>query len=330
MPALCIKKWNLIFSNMKNFITRLLAVLACASAVTFPVYASDMPDKLELTKVADNVYSAIGATEPGTYENHGHNNNLTFVITDDGVLVVNGGDNYLLAKALHNSIKEKTNQPVKYVVNENAQGHSFLGNSYWRDQGVPAIAHIDAIYTIKSRGNQSLESMKTRNKEKAEGTYVAVPDDFFEDQMTLQMGSTTIELHYLGKGHSPGDVAVWLPEQKIMIAGDVVFHERMLAIFPDSDTAAWIETFDRMLAFEPDIVVPGHGHPTTDIAVLTKETKGYLQFLRDEVSELLENGDGLAEAYKIDQSDYSHLATFEELAGKNAGRVFQELEFEFF
>ena len=52
-------------------------------------------------QVADNVWTVIGATQPRTYENSGHNNNLSFVITTDGVLVVNAGDNYLLAKALH-------------------------------------------------------------------------------------------------------------------------------------------------------------------------------------------------------------------------------------
>jgi len=59
-------------------------------------------------KVKDNVYSAIGATAPGTYANSGHNNNLSFIVTDEGVLVFNAGDNYLLAQALHTEIKKIT------------------------------------------------------------------------------------------------------------------------------------------------------------------------------------------------------------------------------
>jgi hypothetical protein len=81
-------------------------------------------------KVTKNVYSAIGETAPPTYENSGHNNNLSFIITNHGVVVVNAGANYLLAKALHNEIKKLTHKPVKYVILENAQGHAMLGSNY--------------------------------------------------------------------------------------------------------------------------------------------------------------------------------------------------------
>ena len=68
------------------------------------------------------VFSAIGATAPPSYENSGHNNNLSFIITGDGVVVINSGAAFTLAKALHEEIKLVTDQPVKLVINENAQG----------------------------------------------------------------------------------------------------------------------------------------------------------------------------------------------------------------
>jgi len=102
-------------------------------------------------EVVPGVWSAIGATAPGTWANSGHNNNLSFVITGDGVLVVNAGDNYLLAKALHDEIKKITDQPVKYVVLENGQGHAMLGSNYWQEQGVPVIAHVDAAHEIEEQ-----------------------------------------------------------------------------------------------------------------------------------------------------------------------------------
>ncbi len=72
-------------------------------------------------QVIDGVWSAIGATSPQRYENSGHNNNLSFIITDEGVIVVNAGDNYLLAQALHREIKARTEQPVEFVILENGQ-----------------------------------------------------------------------------------------------------------------------------------------------------------------------------------------------------------------
>lgn len=292
------------------------------------VMAEGVPDQLQLTKVSDRVYSAIGETGPGTYENSGHNNNLSFIITEKGVVVMNGGDNYLLAKGLHNSIRSVTDKPVKYIVNENGQGHSMLGNSYWRDQGVPIIAHDAAIEEFRENGGVKLAAMENRNKEKAEGTYVAVPDIGFSDRYDLDMGDVQIELRYFGPGHSPGDIALWMPNDRLLITGDLGFHQRLLAVFDDTDTGAWIESFDKMSQLNPSIVIPGHGAPTT-LDVIAKETRGYLVFLRAAVIGILEGGGGLDEAYNIDQSEYAYLDTFEELAAKNAGRVYQHLEFDY-
>ena len=119
------------------------------------------------TKVVDGVWSAIGATSPGTYANSGHNNNLSFVITSEGVLVVNAGANYLLAKALHDEIKKITDKKVKYVVLENGQGHAMLGSNYWQEQGAIVIAHEDAAHEISENSFAILEAMKRRQKEKA-------------------------------------------------------------------------------------------------------------------------------------------------------------------
>lgn len=274
------------------------------------------------------VYSAIGATAPPTYENSGHNNNLSFIITGDGVVVVNGGGAYVLAKALHDEIKALTDQPVVLVVNENGQGHAMLGNSYWVEQDVPIIAHEDAATEFDVRGFRILEGMQQLNREKAEGTFLQGPTETFTDEYILELGDFRIEVRYLGPSHSAGDVVVWLPNQSLVIAGDMAFHERMLPIFEDTYTLNWLETWDNEFeALRATYVIPGHGHPT-NMDQVRRYTKGYLEYLRAEVSVLLDNGGGLAEAYYLDQSPYAHLDTFEELATKNAGRVFEQMEFE--
>lgn len=274
------------------------------------------------------VYSAIGATAPPTYENSGHNNNLSFIITGDGVVVVNGGGAYVLAKALHDEIKALTDQPVVLVVNENGQGHAMLGNSYWVEQDVPIIAHEDAATEFDVRGFRILEGMQQLNREKAEGTFLQGPTETFTDEYILELGDFRIEVRYLGPSHSAGDVVVWLPNQSLVIAGDMAFHERMLPIFEDTYTLNWLQTWDNEFeALRATYVIPGHGHPT-NMDQVRRYTKGYLEYLRAEVSVLLDNGGGLAEAYYLDQSPYAHLDTFEELATKNAGRVFEQMEFE--
>ena len=311
-------------------------VLALSLMAVSPAFADEnIPDQYpgsalyqKPVEVIPNVWSAIGATAPPTYENSGHNNNLSFIVTGDGVVVVNGGAAYVLAQALHEEIKTITDQPVKLVIDENGQGHAMLGNSYWADQGVPIVAHVDAAHEFEEYGGQILEGMKRYNRDKAEGTYLAGPTETFEDDYIIEMGDYRIEVLYLGPAHSPGDVSVWLPEQSLVIAGDMAFHERLLPIFEDTMTAEWLETWENEFeVLNATYVIPGHGHPT-NMDQVRRYTRDYLIYLRGKVGEHLEAGGDLAEAYYVDQSPYAHLHTFDELATRNAGRVYEQMEFE--
>ncbi|WP_195822661.1 MBL fold metallo-hydrolase [Roseobacter sp. MH60115] len=305
----------------------LLATSAYASEDIADKYpASLLYDKP--VEVIPGVFSAIGATAPPTYENAGHNNNLSFIVTGDGVVVINAGAAYGLAAALHNEIKAITDQPVKLVFNENGQGHAMLGNNYWAEQGVPIVAHVDAATEIADYGGSILEGMKRYNRDRAEGTTLQGPTETFEDTYAVEMGAFRIEARYLGPAHSPGDIVVWLPDQSLVISGDMAFHERMLPIFEHTYAADWLDTWDNAFeALEATYVIPGHGHPT-NMDQVRRYTKGYLEYLRTQIGAHIDAGGGLAEAYYVDQSPYAHLDTFEELATKNAGRVFEQMEFE--
>ena len=279
-------------------------------------------------EVIPNVFSAIGATAPPTYANSGHNNNLSFVITTDGVVVINSGASVRLASALHEEIKTITDQPVKLVINENGQGHAILGNLYWSQLGVDILAHEDAIHEIEENSYTILERMKSYNRDKAIGTEVIIPNKSFSEKIIFNLGGLEFHVLHLGPAHGPGDTQVWLPQLSLMIAGDMAFHERMLPIFENTCTKCWLETWDEKFApLNATYVIPGHGHPT-NMAQVTRFTRNYLLDLRAKVSEVLDNGGDLAEAFYVDQERWRSLDTFEELAKRNAGRVFEEMEFE--
>ncbi len=279
-------------------------------------------------EVIPHVWSAIGATAPATYENGGHNNNLSFIVTGAGVVVINGGGAYLLAKALHQEIRRVTDQPVKLVINENGQGHAMLGNSYWAEQEVPILAHVEAAKEFKDRGPQILASAQRVLKDRAEGTKLVGPTETFEDKRTFDMGDFHIEVLHLGPAHSPGDTQVWLPKQGLVVAGDMAFHERLPPIFDETDTKGWVETWEGPFeGLKATYVIPGHGHPT-NMAQVRRYTHDYLVHLRSKIREHLDNGGDLKGAYYVDQSAYAHLDTFKQLATRNAGRVFVQMEFE--
>jgi len=316
---------------LRVFVLTLGVIIAVVPARASQAIPDQYPASLLYSKpveVIPNVWSAIGQTGPSTYENAGHNNNLSFVVTGDGVVVINGGGAYLLAKALHDEIKSITDQPVKLVINENGQGHAMLGNSYWAELGVPILAHEEASAEFEEQGHEILDRARRQLKDRAENSDVKLPDETFADRKTIKMGDFEIEVMMLGPAHSPGDTQVWLSRQKLVIAGDMAFHERMLPVFENTDTAGWIETweseFEKLGAV---YVIPGHGHPT-NMEQVRRYTLDYLKDLRSKIATHIENGGDLAAAYYVDQSRWRHLDTFKELATRNAGRVFEAMEFE--
>ncbi|WP_425101259.1 MBL fold metallo-hydrolase [Tropicibacter sp. S64] len=315
-----------------NALLSTLALLGLASAAVAHEDIADLYPQSELyakpVQVIPGVWSAIGATAPPTYENSGHNNNLSFIVTGDGVVVINGGASVRLAKALHDEIKAVTDQPVKLVINENGQGHAMLGNAYWADLGVDILAHEDATEVVEKDADFILMGMQRYNRDKAEGTRVVPANLSFTDEYDASMGGVTIKALHLGPAHDPGDVQVWLPDLGMVIAGDIAFHERMPPIFEGTCTACWIETFEGPFTeLGATYVIPGHGHPT-NMDMVRMETVGYLTDLREKIRAHIDEGGDLAGAYYVDQTRWEYLDTFEELATKNAGRVYEEMEWE--
>ena len=311
-----------------------LTLVACLMT-TAAMASEDIPDQYPQSvlyskpvEVIPHVWTSIGATAPPTYENAGHNNNLSFIVTGDGVIVVNSGASWKLAEALHAEIKSVTDQPVKLVINENGQGHAMLGNGYWAAQNVPILAHVDAAAEFEDGGDQGLIALRGYAKENAEDTVLAMPTETFTDKKVIEMGDMVIEVLHLGPAHSPGDTQVWIPALSFMIAGDIAFQERMPPIFEGTCTSCWIDTWETKLTpLNPTYVIPGHGHPT-NLAQVTRYTRDYLVDLRTKIAAHIESGGDLAGAYYVDQDQWKGLDTFEELATKNAGVVFSEMEFE--
>ncbi len=324
-------------SRMKHALLP-LALLTFSLVATGPGTAeasADIPDQYPASilyqkpvEVIPHVWSAIGATAPPSKSNAGHNNNLSFIVTGEGVVVINAGACALLAEALHEEIKKITDEPVVQVINENGQGHAMLGNTYWAKQGVPILAHEDAAYQFEEYGHQILTRMQRYNEELSEGTEVTLPTETISDEKVIELGQFRIEVKHLGPAHSPGDIVVWLPEQSLVISGDMAFHERLLPIFEETITGEWVETWDNAFeALGATYVIPGHGHPT-NMAQVRRYTRDYLVYLRGKIREHLDSGGSLDDAYYVDQSPYKMLDTFEELATRNAGRVYVEMEFE--
>jgi len=278
-------------------------------------------------KVVDGVYSAIGAPAPSTYENSGHNNNLSFIVADDAVVVFNAGGSYLLAKAMHEEIKLVTDLPVKFVIYENAQGHAVFGGSYWKEQGAEIIAHENTPEIIEHDKDKMMERAQRSLKDKFFKSHIVMPDRTFSDEYLVPVKGKEIVLKHFGHAHSPDDMQLWLPEDELLISGDFAFNVRMLPVLEHTDMLAWQENWPQLEELNPKIIIPGHGG-VTDLETVTHYTMGYVNYMVDEVMKVLDDGGDLTDAYKIDQSQFMQWKTYRELSLRNAAELYKIAEFE--
>ena len=305
-----------------------IGLIVCLGWTGLPAAANELV--LKPTRVAPDVYVVIGDLDAQSYRNEGLNNNLGFVVSTDGVFVINAGPTTRVARALHDAIKKITAQPIKWVVNVNSQSHYWLGNDYFKQLGIPILAHTEAIRLMRELGAVQLQSAQALLKEKAELTALAYPNESVGANRTLQLGKTKFELLHFGSAHTAGDLVLWLPNQKILFAGDLVFTQRMLGVIPVGNSGGWVKAFDQAMALKPRIVVPGHGKPT-DIKTATRDTRDYLAHLRNGAQATLAQSGSLQDAVeKIDQSKFKYLVNFDLLAKRNMNQVFTEMELESF
>jgi len=289
---------------------------------------ASLASDLSLQKVADNVYAIVGELSNRSPENLGNNATFGFVVTAEGVVLIDSGGTYQGAQRIHQLIQSVTDQPVVTVINSGGQDHRWLGNGYFKQQGARILASADAVADQQARGRDQIIQLGNLVGEAGiAGTEAQYADQTFDDTLRLELGGVRFEIYHTGQAHTPGDSYIWLPEQQVMFTGDIVYVERMLGVGSQSNSKSWIEVYQSMAAFSPRVVVPGHGHPAP-LDKANADTLGYLKFLRNKVTGFYDDGGDIADIGSIDQSPYHYLLNHETLAGRNAQQVYTELEWE--
>lgn len=284
--------------------------------------------KLLLKKVTNNVWAIVGPLTNRTKENLGNNATFGFVVTDEGVVLIDSGGSLKGAKALHKIIKSVTNKPIRYVINSGSQDHRWFGNDYFSSLGAKIISSEAA----KKDQKASLDSQWTRlenniGKDAIKGTKEKFADITFKDDYKFTLGKVKFETYYRGQAHTLGDIFIWLPQSKVMFSGDIVYTERMLSISEHSNSKSWLNVFNSMAAFKPKYIIPGHGMATT-LNTAQKDTGDYLSYLRKSIALFIESGGGAHEISRINQSRFKYLFNYKNLKGRNALKVYTELEWE--
>ncbi len=271
----------------------------------------------ELKTLSPGVYAFVGG-EGKT--------NSGFVVTGKGVVVIDTQGPPELARLLREKITEVTGKPITHVINTHYHGDHAFGNQYF-DEGL-IIAHENTARALVER-DQGHRAMfrKFFGEESLKDLSLTLPEATFTGRMILRLEGRTMELIYAGgKAHTDGDIYAWLPEEKVLFAGDLIYNGR-LPLLNDGDMKGALKAIESIISTGAAAIVPGHG------PVASKEDaagyKRYLESLRSEVGRMMDEGMSREEVSKnISLPAYSSWLMYREWLPANAAKVFDELAAE--
>ena len=182
-------------------------------------------------------------------------NNTGFVTATDGVVAIDSCATERRTRAFLEAVASVSSQPLRVLVNTHHHGDHTHGNSLTHPATIvghtrcrelvieAGISHYDGVFEAADWGELQL----------------APPMLTFDEHIDVWAGDTKIELHYIGTpAHTTNDIVAWLPDRKILFAGDLVFNGGTPFVVMGSVQGS-LDALERVRRFEPDVIVPGHG-----------------------------------------------------------------------
>ncbi|MBU3630393.1 MBL fold metallo-hydrolase [Polynucleobacter sp. AP-Melu-500A-A1] len=285
---------------------------------------------LKPIQVAPHTYFVQGFPEMGSSANQNFISNAGFVVTPKGVVVVDALGSPTLAKKLIGEIARITPQKVVAVV----VSHYHADHVY----GLQEFKRIGAKIYAQGEGRNYLSSETARQRLIASridfapwvnaNTSLISADVWIDKQFKLNIGGIEFFISRVGPAHAPEDLMVYVPSEKVLFAGDLVFRGR-IPFVGNADSKGWLAALNEIERLNPDVVIPGHGDysvkPVQDIAF----TRGYLKYLRQSMSKAALDLDPFEEAYQqSDWSEYEGMPLFRAANRMNAYNVYLSIQAE--
>jgi glyoxylase-like metal-dependent hydrolase (beta-lactamase superfamily II) len=305
---------------LKTFALLMSTLFCFASA-----QAAEFMPKAEL--VVDNVYAIVGPLGQRSAENDGSNANFGFIVTAQGVILIDSGASKLGAQKLESAIAKVTDQPVRWVINTGSQDHRWLGNDHFASQGAQLYALKRTTATQAEFANQHMQMLAGFLGPRLDGTKPMPATTRLDgDEASIELGGETLTLRYTD-AHFPGDAWVWLPKRNVMFTGDLVYVDRILGVLPWSSVRNGQKAFHALEALNPKHIVPGHGG-VCDLAKAKRDSGDYEDFLANVIGAAAKDMEPLDETLNkhADQPRFKHLYNFSDLHRANMNRAFVEFE----
>jgi len=272
-----------------------------------------------IKQLGKGVYAVISGRAGG---------NSGFIIGDEAVLVVDTFISQAPARDLLAEIRKTTNLPVKYVVNTHYHLDHVAGNAIFTEVGATVIAHRNERAWVRTENLKFYQQNGATPTAEQRALVAALvePQITYDHMLQVNLGSREVRLVYL-PGHTGGDSVAYVPDANIVFTGDLGWNQRIPNLI-DANTAAWIETLDKMTAAHPNATfVPGHGDVAT--AQDLKAFRDYLAILRSSVQKAQaagQSGDALTQAVLAElKPKYGSWPGFERLGPLNIQQTAAEL-----
>ena len=262
-----------------------------------PLYANDelgafrgpdMPD-IDAVKVTEHCYTIPAMGPYPTPDNFGMFSNPGFIVTSEGVVVVDTGSSIQIGEMMLRQIKKVTDKPVVKVFNTHFHGDHWLGNHAFvnANPNVEIISHPLCIENLKAGGDKFwFDFMQSNTNNKITGTVVTLPNKTVEGGEEIKVGDVTIKVHHFGQMHTVSDIIIEVVEDSVIYTGDVVM--RRVANMEDGSFTGTIAGLQKMADSGVKHFIPMHGKPS-DVNLIN-EGKEFMETIYYSVEELYDEG----------------------------------------
>jgi glyoxylase-like metal-dependent hydrolase (beta-lactamase superfamily II) len=185
-----------------------------------------------------------------------------FIITDEGVIVVNTTNSPFHAREILYEIRARTDLPVKVVINTDGEPDHFLGNEVFADLQAMLISTSEAQSQMRAY-QQELSRRLDGDQDLMDAMrsfHPTLPTRTFKDDWTLRLGGRELKLMSVARGPMPGSSVVFLPDARVLFLGDL-YENGLIPRFDSGDLKGWIEFIKKVEDWDADVYVPGHGPP---------------------------------------------------------------------
>ena len=307
---------------------RWMAALLAALSVSL-ASAEEVP-AMVAHKVSASAWYVEGVSALGSPANQNFISNAAFVVTPAGVVVIDALGSPALAVRLIAEIRKVTPQPITHVIVTHYHADHIYGLQVFKALGAHIIAHRAAReYLTSETARLRLEVSRQELAPWVDAqTHLVEAGEWIDADKELVVGGVRFQIKPVGPSHTPEDLAIYLPSEKVLFAGDLVFRSRIPYV-GQADSRHWIAALDNLLTFDAEVIVPGHGPLSLEARKDMRLTREYLVYLRTTMGQAARNLEPFDDAYKAtDWSQFEHLPLFRVANRMNAYNTYLLLEHE--